>query len=234
MPYVALGLLALLAVYVLGRLFLAANPATLAGGLRWALGILAGIAVVFLLATDRLAPALGLLGGALTVALRGHALWSHFRAASGPQPGKVSEVETDYLRMTLDHDTGTMSGIIRRGRYQGRDLSELATADLVALWREWRAEDEASARLLATYLDRAAPGWREADTTEGAAGPQAARSGAMTREEAYEILGLAPGASAEEVKAAHRRLMMKLHPDQGGSTYLAARVNHARDLLLGG
>jgi hypothetical protein len=54
------------------------------------------------------------------------------------------------------------------------------------------------------------------------------------REEAYEILGLQPGATKEQIKAAHRRLMQRVHPDHGGSDYLAVRVNQAKDLLLGG
>jgi DnaJ homolog subfamily C member 19 len=61
----------------------------------------------------------------------------------------------------------------------------------------------------------------------------AARSGAMTRDEAYEVLGLHPGASEPEIKEAHRRLMRGAHPDAGGSDWLAARINQARDILLG-
>jgi curved DNA-binding protein CbpA len=84
------------------------------------------------------------------------------------------------------------------------------------------------------YLDRRQPSWREhaqGDATAGANG-SAWRSGKMTEEEAYQILGLQPGASAEDIGRAHRTLMKKLHPDQGGSTYLAARVNEAKDILL--
>ena len=54
----------------------------------------------------------------------------------------------------------------------------------------------------------------------------------MDVEEAYATLGLEPGASADAVKQAHRRLMKKLHPDQGGSTYLASKINQAKDVLL--
>ena len=64
--------------------------------------------------------------------------------------------------------------------------------------------------------------------------PGARPNAAMTREEAYAVLGLQPGASEQEIRAAHRRLMRGAHPDGGGSDWLASRVNQARDVLLGG
>lgn len=233
MAYIAIGIVFLLLLLLLVRAFLAADPAKMARGLRWVIGGLAVIVIIVLFATEQLGPALALAGGLLGVVLRGRALWHQFRATSGPQPGRVSEVETDTLRMTLDHDTGAMDGTIRRGRHQGRRLTELTHSELFTLWRESRAADEAAAKLLETYLDRAVPNWRETAAGQGESnGRQAAGSGAMTRQEAYDILDLAPGASEQEIKAAHRRLMLKLHPDQGGSTYLAARINQAKDLLL--
>jgi DnaJ domain len=242
MAYLALGIASLLALFLLGRAFVNADPAALARGVRWAAVVLAILLLVFLIASEQLGPALAVIGGLLTVALRGRALWQHFRAASGPPPGQTSEVETDTLRMTLDHDSGTMRGTIRRGPHQGRRLNELSREELVALWRQCRVEDEASAKLLETYLDRTAPDWRGGReggrSDDGGAAGRRSGSGrptaAMTREEAYEILGLAQGAATDEIKAAHRRLMLKLHPDQGGSTYLAARINQAKDLLTKG
>jgi hypothetical protein len=234
MAYIVLGIAGLLILLLLARAFVNADPAALARGLRWAGIAFAVLLLVALVASEQLGPALAITGGLLTVALRGRALWRHFRTASGPSTGRVSEVETAMLRMTLDHDSGTMSGTIRRGPYQGRRLSELRPDELSALWRECRAEDEASAKLLETYLDRTTPDWRQgggAGGTEERAGAGRA-SEAMSREEAYKILDLPPGASADEVKAAHRRLMLKLHPDHGGSTYLAARINQAKDLLI--
>jgi DnaJ domain len=232
MAYLLLGIALLLLALVLGRAIVSVSPATLARILRWGFGILIGLVLLALIASERIMPALALIGALLTIALRGHALWNQVRAAAGPSPGRTSEVETDFLKMTLDHDTGAMSGVIRRGPHQGSRLSELSQDDLLGLWRECRAADEASARLLETYLDRAVPNWREAEgTQEGSAGPPRSAA-AMTVEEAYQILDLKPGATADEIKAAHRRLMLKLHPDHGGSNYLASRINQAKDLLL--
>jgi hypothetical protein len=238
MPYLVLGVFLLLLLFLLGRAFVAANPATLARSLRWGLGIAAALVIGVLFATEQLGPALALTGGLLGVVLRGRALWRQFRATAGPRPGRVSEVETDTIRMTLDHDTGAMSGTVRRGRQQGRRLTEMSQGEIVALWRECLADDEAAAKLLETYLDRATPNWRDGGSERREAGQEeqggsrAAGTAAMTRKEAYEILDLKPGATEQEIKAAHRRLMLKLHPDQGGSTYLASRVNQAKDLLL--
>jgi DnaJ-domain-containing protein 1 len=98
---------------------------------------------------------------------------------------------------------------------------------------ECRVSDQDGARLLEAYLDRRFPAWRkDAEPDEHPRPGGDAHAGAMTEEEAYQILGLAPGASAEEIRRAHRTLMKKLHPDQGGSTYLAARVNQAKEILL--
>jgi hypothetical protein len=145
--------------------------------------------------------------------------------------GQVSRVRSAFLEMELDHDTGAMRGRILAGRHEG---SALDTLDVPTLTGFLTDIDEESRALLMAYLDRRQPSWREhaqADATAGS-DPAAWRSGKMTEEEAYQILGVKPGASAEEIGRAHRALMKKLHPDQGGSTYLAARVNEAKDVLL--
>jgi len=137
--------------------------------------------------------------------------------------------------MSLDHDSGTMTGTVLRGEFAGMRLEELGRADLLALLRECRAEDEEGARLLEAYLDRVHPDWRDelAGERPGGSGSGGHPGGGdMTVEEAYAILGLGPGADAEAIKEAHRRLMVKLHPDHGGSDYLATKINRARDVLL--
>jgi hypothetical protein len=151
-------------------------------------------------------------------------------------PHRSSEVETECIRMRLDHDSGAMSGIVRRGVFAGRRLDELTRSELLALWRQCRVEDEPGANLLEAYLDRLMPDWRAEAQRRGSAGGKAGARAAdgMTRQEAYEVLGLSWGAGEAEIREAHRRLMMKLHPDQGGSSYLAAKLNRAREVLLGG
>jgi hypothetical protein len=154
-----------------------------------------------------------------------------FGSRSRKTPGQVSRVRTAFVEMELDHDSGAMRGRIVAGKYQGAPLDALDPPTLIALLREI---DDDSRQLLIVYLDRREPGWREHAQHDAAAGNGrgAAASGKMTEEEAYQILGLQPGASGDEISRAHRSLMKKLHPDQGGSTYLAARVNQAKDVLL--
>ena len=157
-----------------------------------------------------------------------------FGAGSSDQ-GRTSEVSSQWLRMTLDHDSGHMEGEVLLGEHAGKFLSELDENQLMAL--RSAMEDEDSLRLLDAWLDRNFEDWR------GAAGPdgsgqtrsEAGRDagGKMTREEALRVLGLAEGADEKQVRASYKQLMQKLHPDLGGSDYLASVVNRAKDVLLG-
>jgi hypothetical protein len=232
--YLGLGVVALVFVVMLLRGFVGSNPAQLARGTQTFIAVVCGaILLVFILflAIERTALAIAVIGGLAPLAIRGFMEWRRRQAAAGPPPGRSSEVETDYLQMRLDHDAGTMSGSVRRGRFQGSDLGEMAREELVELWHECRLADAQAAQLLEAYLDRAMPEWREA--SRAGSNAQAKTGDAMTREEAYAILGLAGGAGEPEIREAYQRLMKKIHPDRGGSTYLAAKINRAREVLLG-
>jgi hypothetical protein len=145
-------------------------------------------------------------------------------------PGQASRVRSAFLDMSLDHDSGELTGQIVAGPYAGHSLDEFDLPQLTAMISGFDAE---SVSLFESYLDRRFPAWRQ-DAQGNTAGGQSrpASSGKMTDEEAYQILGLQPGAGRDEIGRAHRLLMKKLHPDQGGTTYLAARVNEAKDTLL--
>ena len=145
--------------------------------------------------------------------------------------GQVSRVRSAFLEMELDHDSGAMHGRILAGRHEGAVLDALDLATLTGFLADI---DEESRALLMAYLDRREPRWREHAQADAATGPSRSgwSGGKMTEEEAYQVLGVQPGASADEIGRAHRSLMKKLHPDQGGSTYLAVRVNEAKEVLL--
>jgi hypothetical protein len=151
-----------------------------------------------------------------------------FSARTTKTGGKTSQVRSAYFEMELDHDTGEMRGRIVAGKHQGAELARLDVKTLVEMLTD--IDDESRALLMA-YLDRRDPAWREHAQGDTAAGRGAASSGKMSEQEAYQILGVQPGASAEDIGRAHRSLMKKFHPDQGGSTYLAARINEAKEVL---
>ena len=144
--------------------------------------------------------------------------------------GQTSQVRSQFLDMRLDHDSGELKGQIVAGPHAGHSLDEFDLPQLTAMISGFDAE---SVSLLESYLDRRFPAWRQNAQGDAARGQRrSAASGKMTNEEAYQILGLQPGAGRDDISRAHRGLMKKLHPDQGGSTYLAARVNEAKDTLL--
>ena len=204
--------------------------------------IYGGIGIVLLLlVTGHLNPIFALILAALAFGQRILALanvanmFKGFRnsvqGASGPSAGNASDVETRFLRMSLDHDTGTMDGVVLEGSYEGRRLSELDLGDLVSLLTVCRTQDSQSATVLEAYLDRVhGDDWR-ADNHTGA-GAHGGVTSRMTAAEAREILDLNAQATREEIIEAHRRLMQKNHPDRGGSTYLAAKINQAKETLL--
>jgi DnaJ-class molecular chaperone with C-terminal Zn finger domain len=240
--YFLLGIALVVGFYILARVFVSADPRTLANTVRYGGMALGVVVVVFLTLTGRLGTALMLGAVAFPLFTRWRVLRDSWRSAHGPSGGQTSKVETLYLRMTLFHDTGAMAGEVLHGPWRGRTLDSLTFSQLMSLLEECRRDDPQSATVLEAWLDRTHPDWQSREEEAAGGGPSGAggaggegggrRSGPMTREEAYDILGLAPGATPDQVKDAHRRLMMKVHPDHGGSTYLAAKINQAKDLLL--
>jgi hypothetical protein len=231
MPEILLGVVALLLLLWAASAFIKADPKQVGRVLRWIGGVSALLLAGFLLFRGAIAVAIPL--GAFGLGLLGWAsFWpAPFGARTQRSAGQASRVRTAFLEMELDHDTGIMHGQVLAGDYQGASLDALDRATLMKLLREI---DHDSRDLLAAYLDRREPGWRESAQYDAGAGAGARRSdaGKMPEEEAYQILGLQPGASTEEISRAHRSLIKKLHPDQGGTTYLAARINEAKDVLL--
>ena len=204
-----------------------------------------GVALIVLAATGRLNWVFALFGALLPFLRRLVPLMSYLPAFQrvfrrfkspqskpGPSTGQQSRVETRFLSMILDHDTGEMNGSVLKGRFAGKALKELSLDQLVELLAEYTRADEESAALLRAYLDRVhGDEWQEREQSE--AGRDATGSSdEMTRREAYEILGLDEGASEEQIIEAHRRLMQRVHPDRGGSTFLATKINQAKRRLL--
>jgi len=155
-------------------------------------------------------------------------------AMGGGGGGPTSSIGTRFLDMTLEHATGRMDGTVLDGPLTGRRLSDLPLESLLTLLAQCRAQDPQSATILETYLDRErGDAWRDQDSGSAAgAGQPLGTGGRMDRDEALRILGLAEGASDDQVRDAHRRLMQRFHPDRGGSDYLAAKINEAKRLLL--
>ncbi len=213
--------------FLLTLAFVRADAAKVAGAISLAGPLAIGLGGVAMLLVGRA----GLAGVAFSVA----AAWymsARSRRPSSPSPGKKSTVRTAALEMELDHDTGALEGVVLAGRYEGRILGTLGKEDLVALHAELSGDGE-SLQLLEAYLDGRLAGWREgADPDAGRRERAAPGTGAMTKQEAYQILGLEAGASTADIRQAHRRLMKSLHPDLGGSDFLAARINEAKDVLL--
>ena len=228
--YFVLGIALLIGCYMVARWFVVAEPRQV---LRIARVVLFIVAILFagtVIFAGRHILAMLALPALIPFLINLRAMYRRAKSARGPSSGQTSEIATRFFKMRLDHDSGNMSGAILEGRFHGRMLEELSLEQLIELWQETSAEDPQSAAVLEAYLERVHGGaWRE--TVEGRG--SARSSGAMTREEAYAILGLEPGASPKQVHDAHRQLMQKLHPDRGGSNYLAAKINQAKDLLLG-
>lgn len=206
----------------------------LMASLRWIVGGLAGLVALAALLLRRIDIAMIVGALAASVLMRGRIGQFSFDSIASGNPN-VSKVRSRYLAMELDHDTGDLSGRVLDGQFAGWDLLDLGEHETRLLIDEI-GHDAESVNLLESWLDTNRAGWREYFAEQAA--ESSTRSGAASGEsrdpvaEAYAVLGLKPGADAEAIKAAHRELMKGVHPDRGGSEFLAAKINEARDLLL--
>jgi hypothetical protein len=235
MPVILLALVALAVVAFVIFWFMRANPSTLARLLRPFLVVLGvigigGMLIFGLRFLPGLLPELFGLAGVVITALIARAVRSRssggFSSPGGG--GQRTEVRTAFLQAWIDHGTGDVGGTVLSGRFSGRTLDSLGDAELLDLHLDC-STDADSLRVLEPYLDRRLGAeWRNARQS-----PRGPRTD-MMRDEALAVLGLAEGASEDDIKAAHRRLIQRMHPDVGGSADLAARINRAKDVLLGG
>lgn len=246
------GIVLLLGALIVLNWFVGMAPHDLARAIRTFGATIAGLAGTGLLIAGRWGLALIALV-ALVAALRSLRQGSGAASMGDSDSTQTSQVETDTLRMTLNHATGELDGEVVAGPHQGRTLASLGLSDLLQLLLHCRIEDPGSVALLETYLDRREPRWRDQGWSEqeahagagagggsGGGGGDRGRggydagggTGVMDEARALDVLGLSPGADEDEIKAAHRRLMSRLHPDAGGSNYLAAEINRAKDFLL--
>ncbi len=187
---------------------------TLTGRMHWIGAALTGL----LVALRQSLPAL----------IRLFPMLASLKGRASPSQGQTSTVATDILRMELDHDSGDLQGEVLKGRYTGWRLMDMDRQQLEEQFAYCQAEDADSLQLLDSYLQRRFPG--EAPFGQQ---PPPDSGGSMGRKEALAILGLDDSATEEEIVAAHRKLMQKLHPDRGGNDYLASKINQAKDVLLG-
>lgn len=218
------------------RWVIGAEPKRILQVLRWiGLGLAAVLVIVATLA-GRLPIVLAIAAFLFPLLSRWRILRNILKTARGPTQGEASEVRTRFVLMRLDHDTGDMDGTVCEGPHSGRDLSALSFEDVLDVYQAARAADTQSAQVLQAYLERMRGEAWQAHTSAGSGGPHdagpASGGGPMSPAEARAILGVDRNAGPEAIKQAHRRLMKQVHPDHGGSDYLAARINEAKEVLL--
>lgn len=201
---------------ILGAAVVGVVILTLMGKMHWLGAAITGLLVVarqMLPLLIRLLPMLG--------SLRGQA---------GSTGSKQSEVSARILTMTLDHDSGDLSGVVLEGPFKDWLLEELDRQQLDELLAYCQREDADSAQLLASYLEQRFPD--DETARERAESDHPHNATGLSRAEALSLLGLEEGATHDEIISAHRTLIQKVHPDRGGSDYLAAKINEAKDFLL--
>ena len=243
MTYLVLGIALLAGALLAGQWYVNADPKSILRALKWILiALIIGVALFFVI-SGRLAWALAAIPALLPWFFRArqaaraakafHRMGQAARGEASAGQGQASDVTTRYLSMTLDHATGEIAGMVHAGPFAGRRLHDMTVEELLELLGACH-DDADSLRLLETYLDRYHTDWRgEAGPSGSNGGQRTSSGGTMDRRQALEVLGLEEGANGDDIREAHRRLIANLHPDKGGSSYLAAQINQAKDVLLG-
>tara|TARA_B100000686_G_scaffold348265_1_gene438852 strand:+ start:549 stop:1247 length:699 start_codon:yes stop_codon:yes gene_type:complete len=229
MPYFLLGFTVLAGILLIFLGLRKKHPQNYKKILAIIINIVAVGLILFLAFSGRLGW-LGWLLLALPAILQWRSILRTMKNARGPSPGKRSKIETEHLRMDLEHDSGVLSGTVLKGKFKGKTLAELDMGGLLELFREFRITDPESAKILETYLDKLhGAAWRETFNTGDS---QPSPTNGMSTDEAFEILGLPVGSTADEIREAHRKLLKANHPDKGGSTWVASQINRAKDKLI--
>ena len=233
-------------MYVVLRTLLAKKNLSVKQFFTLYIASLLGLLMLYLGFTGRLHPLAAILGAALpfltrviSLITRGAQFAAMFRflknmgiSVGAPASGTAnapgaSEIRSRYIHMVLFHDTGLIDGMIIEGQFQNAKLSQLELPQLIELLKEIQ-NDQDSVNLLIAYLEREHPEWRE--DTDVRTSPVSDTT--MDDAQALDILCLEDSATRDDIILAHRRMMQKMHPDRGGSTYLAAKINAAKEQLL--
>jgi len=234
-PAFILGIVLLVGVILAGSWYVSTDTKTLLKVLKWGLIGTVAVGAAFFLTTGRFTWALATIPALIPWFMRARSVarmaktFSRMSAShKNTATGETSEVSSRYLCMVLDHDSGAMRGEVLAGVYAGRSIESLRIGELLELLDQCRRDDEEGRRLVEAYLDREHGDWRDAPGPTFSSG-----DGEMDRVESLLVLGVGAGASDAEIRDAYRRLIAGLHPDHGGSDYLAAKINRAKDVLLG-
>ena len=154
------------------------------------------------------------------------------------QQNRQSSMHSRFVNLQIDMLSGALKGEVLEGEFAGQQLQVMSVEQIVRLLEYCLQHDAQSGALLMAYLDREHSGWRkeradfeeQADSEHTGYAPDSET--VMSQKQARDILGLSEDAGKKQIIKAHKRLMQKLHPDRGGSDYLARQINKARDTLL--
>ncbi len=232
MVFFLAGCALLILLLLAGKALVGVNPRKLADGFRKVGGVALFAVAGFLALRGAFPIAIPIAAFALNL-VAGRSVGGFGGYDSAPKSqGQTSHVETERLEMELDHDTGYMDGKCLQGRFAGRMLSSLSEEEAIDLYNAFAADRLKEASLMEAYLDWRVPGWQGKAENRAETGGGGFFGGRMSPEEARAVLEVGPDATEAEIRQAHRGLMQKMHPDRGGSNYLAARINEAKDVLL--